>query len=52
MTEREDRPVAVSDRRPTMGLLLAACLSTLVVNANTSAVSILLPAVSSQTAKS
>jgi EmrB/QacA subfamily drug resistance transporter len=35
-----------NDGRPTGGLLAAACLSTLVVNANTSAVSILLPAIS------
>lgn len=47
MTEvGKDRPEAAVDRRPTGGLLLAACLSTLVVNANTSAVSILLPAIS------
>jgi MFS family permease len=36
----------LADRRPSGGLLLTACLSTLVVNANTSAVSILLPAIS------
>ena len=39
--------VAVPDSgiRPSRGLLTVACLSTLVVNANTSAVSILLPAI-------
>jgi EmrB/QacA subfamily drug resistance transporter len=37
---------SVASRNPTRGLLAAACLSTLVVNANTSAVSILLPAIS------
>jgi EmrB/QacA subfamily drug resistance transporter len=35
-----------------MGVLVATCLSTLVVNANTSAVSILLPAISSDTGTS
>jgi EmrB/QacA subfamily drug resistance transporter len=34
------------DRKPTTGLFAVACVSTLVVNANTSAVSILLPAIS------
>jgi EmrB/QacA subfamily drug resistance transporter len=38
--------MSANDGRPTGGLLAAACLSTLVVNANTSAVSILLPAIS------
>ncbi|GIJ72637.1 MFS transporter [Virgisporangium ochraceum] len=45
----QDRPAPVANRRPTGGLLLTACLSTLVVNANTSAVSILLPAISEDT---
>src|SRR6185369_9506497 len=34
------------DRKAGLGVLLAACVSTLVVNANTSAVTILLPAIS------
>jgi predicted MFS family arabinose efflux permease len=34
------------DRRPGTGVLVAACVSTLVVNANTSAVTILLPSIS------
>ncbi len=45
MSNLEQAPVTV-DRNPTRGLLAVACLSTLVVNANTSAVSILLPAIS------
>src|SRR3954466_10742906 len=36
----------------TSGVLVATCLSTLVVNANTSAVSILLPAISDDTGMS
>ena len=36
----------------TSGVLVATCLSTLVVNANTSAVSILLPAISEDTGMS
>jgi predicted MFS family arabinose efflux permease len=36
----------------TRGVLIATCLSTLVVNANTSAVSILLPAISEDTGMS
>jgi EmrB/QacA subfamily drug resistance transporter len=44
--EGQDRTGTLADRRPAGGLLLTACLSTLVVNANTSAVSILLPAIS------
>lgn len=36
-------------RKAGMGVLLAACISTLIVNANTSAVSILLPAISEDT---
>ena len=39
-------------KRPGMAVLIAACLSTLVVNANTSAVSILLPAISEDTGSS
>ena len=35
-----------ADRQAGLGVLLAACVSTLVVNANTSAVTILLPAIS------
>jgi len=41
--------MSANDGGPTGGLLAAACLSTLVVNANTSAVSILLPAISEDT---
>ena len=37
---------------PAGGVLAATCLSTLVVNANTSAVSILLPAISEDTGMS
>src|SRR5215475_8373301 len=39
----------VADRAAGWGVLAAACVSTLVVNANTSAVTILLPAISSDT---
>ena len=42
----------MSTRRKTGGVLAATCLSTLVVNANTSAVSILLPAISQDTGMS
>ena len=41
----EDRTAAV-DRPAAAGVLTAACVSTLVVNANTSAVTILLPSIS------
>ena len=41
-----ERPGGVLDRRASGGLLFAACVSALVVNANTSAVTILLPAIS------
>ncbi len=41
----ESVAVTESGVRPSRGLLAVACLSTLVVNANTSAVSILLPAI-------
>jgi EmrB/QacA subfamily drug resistance transporter len=45
-----DRSAAPTvDRNPTGALLAVACISTLVVNANTSAVSILLPAISADT---
>jgi EmrB/QacA subfamily drug resistance transporter len=40
---------AVIDRAAGFGVLAAACISTLVVNANTSAVTILLPAISADT---
>jgi EmrB/QacA subfamily drug resistance transporter len=40
------------DRRAGLGVLLAACISALVVNANTSAVTILLPAISADTGTS
>ncbi|WP_421733619.1 MFS transporter [Cellulomonas sp.] len=43
---------ASSGRSTARGVLVAACLSTLVVNANTSAVSILLPAISADTGMS
>ena len=39
-------PNEAIDRKAGLGVLLAACVSTLVVNANTSAVTILLPAIS------
>src|SRR4051812_40303697 len=39
-------PVSAPDRRAGTGVLLAACVSALVVNANTSAVTILLPSIS------
>ena len=35
-----------TDRRAPAGVLIAACVSALVVNANTSAVTILLPSIS------
>ena len=38
--------VEAPDRSAPLGVLLAACVSALVVNANTSAVTILLPAIS------
>jgi EmrB/QacA subfamily drug resistance transporter len=41
--------VAVSDQAVGTGVLVATCVSTLVVNANTSAVAILLPAISEDT---
>src|SRR5215218_10266481 len=41
--------MSANDGRPTGGLLAATCVSTLVVNANTSAVAILLPAISEDT---
>src|SRR4051794_30345872 len=41
-----DSGPAVTDRAPGRGVLIAACVSTLVVNANTSAVTILLPSIS------
>jgi EmrB/QacA subfamily drug resistance transporter len=44
-----DASVTTVDRNPTRSLLTVACVSTLVVNANTSAVSILLPAISEDT---
>jgi EmrB/QacA subfamily drug resistance transporter len=40
-------PATAEDRRAGLGVLTAACVSALVVNANTSAVTILLPAISS-----
>ncbi len=43
---------ATGTRRSSRGALVATCLSTLVVNANTSAVSILLPAISEDTGTS
>jgi EmrB/QacA subfamily drug resistance transporter len=42
----EPSPTADADRSAGLGVLLAACVSALVVNANTSAVTILLPAIS------
>src|SRR6476469_542869 len=39
-------PAAASDRQAGRGILIAACVSAFVVNANTSAVTILLPAIS------
>src|SRR5215831_13969580 len=44
----DERPArdAEPDRKAGTGVLLAACISALVVNANTSAVTILLPAIS------
>ncbi len=44
--------VAVQPSQRTGGVLAATCISTLVVNANTSAVSILLPAISEDTGMS
>jgi EmrB/QacA subfamily drug resistance transporter len=43
------RVVRVSEHRARTGVLVATCVSTLVVNANTSAVAILLPAISDDT---
>jgi EmrB/QacA subfamily drug resistance transporter len=42
----EGSPTAAAGRSAGLGVLLAACVSALVVNANTSAVTILLPAIS------
>ena len=42
----EPSPTTVAGRSAGLGVLLAACVSALVVNANTSAVTILLPAIS------
>jgi EmrB/QacA subfamily drug resistance transporter len=42
----EQGPTTAADRSAGLGVLLAACVSALVVNANTSAVTILLPAIS------
>ena len=42
----EPSPRTAADRSAGLGVLLAACVSALVVNANTSAVTILLPAIS------
>jgi EmrB/QacA subfamily drug resistance transporter len=42
----EPSPTTATDRSAGLGVLLAACVSALVVNANTSAVTILLPAIS------
>ena len=41
--------IGVSEHRVGTGVLAATCVSTLVVNANTSAVAILLPAISEDT---
>jgi EmrB/QacA subfamily drug resistance transporter len=46
MSTDEARPSAVTPAKVGAGVLAATCVSTLVVNANTSAVSILLPAIS------
>ena len=45
-------PSAAVDREAGRGVLIAACVSAFVVNANTSAVSILLPAISADTGMS
>ncbi|MDO8145108.1 MFS transporter [Isoptericola sp. 178] len=42
----EPEPTATTDARTPLGVMTAACVSTLIVNANTSAVAILLPAIS------
>jgi EmrB/QacA subfamily drug resistance transporter len=47
-----DDAMTVENRAAGRGVLVAACLSTLVVNANTSAVTILLPAISKDTGAS
>src|SRR6476646_10434071 len=44
--ERQLMAAAEPDRPAALGVLLAACVSALVVNANTSAVTILLPSIS------
>lgn len=50
MTSQNGRLVQVAESRSAgLGVLLAACVSALVVNANTSAVTILLPAISDDT---
>ena len=49
---RQVSDVAVQPSSSTRGVLAATCISTLVVNANTSAVSILLPAISEDTGMS
>lgn len=46
MASVTDEPSAQEDRKAGAGVLAATCVSALVVNANTSAVSILLPAIS------
>ncbi len=46
MTVEVDRPAAAPGRKAAGGVLFAACVSALVVNANTSAVTILLPSIS------
>src|SRR5689334_22409820 len=47
VTSSPDSPEV--DRKAGMGVLAAACVSTFVVNANTSAVAILLPSISADT---
>jgi EmrB/QacA subfamily drug resistance transporter len=49
---RNSRPVATEGQKAGLGVLVAACVSALVVNANTSAVTILLPAISEDTGAS
>jgi EmrB/QacA subfamily drug resistance transporter len=46
VTVEADRPAAAAGRKAAGGVLAAACVSALVVNANTSAVTILLPSIS------
>ena len=54
MTASESTPARLGgvDRPPGLAVLLAACVSAFVVNANTSAVTILLPTMSEDTGSS